>query len=183
MISGVIRCAGMLTIRAAEVDDAPAIARVHVDTWQAAYRGIIPQSYLDSLTVQNRTISWIRTLERGGPGALTLVSEDHDGRVIGFASGGPIRHSEMGYAGELSALYVSPRAQHIGHGRRLFMAVADRLAQRKLNGLFVWALAENPARRFYEKLGGQQIAETTREFAGHRLREIGYGWPETPHYG
>jgi ribosomal protein S18 acetylase RimI-like enzyme len=172
----------MLTIRAAETDDAPAIARVHVETWQAAYRGIIPQSYLDSLTVQNRTMSWIRILERGGPEVLTLVSEDHDGRVVGFASGGPIRHVEPGFAAEITALYVSPRTQRNGHGRRLFMALANRLARLKLNGLFVWVLAENPARRFYEALSGQQVNETTRDFAGKPLREIGYGWPETPNY-
>ena len=41
----------MLTVRAAEVDDAQAIARVHVDAWQATYTGIIPQPYLDQLNV------------------------------------------------------------------------------------------------------------------------------------
>jgi ribosomal protein S18 acetylase RimI-like enzyme len=172
----------MLTIRAAETEDAPAIAKVHVDTWRAAYRGIIPQDYLDTLTVQNRTIGWVRLLERGGGSLITLVSEDHDGRVVGFASGGPIRHRDPRFAAEIASLYVSPRAQRRGHGRRLFLALANRLAHRGLNGLFVWVLADNAARAFYETMGGREVNEITRDFAGVPLREIGYGWPETPRY-
>ena len=42
----------MLTIRPAELDDAPAIAQVHVDTWRSNYAGMIPQAYLDSLKIK-----------------------------------------------------------------------------------------------------------------------------------
>jgi hypothetical protein len=56
------------------------------------------------------------------------------------------------------------------------------LARQNLAGLFVWVLAENPARHFYETLGGQQLSETTRDFAGKPLSEIGYGWAKTPSY-
>src|SRR5882672_8394882 len=118
----------MLTIRAAELEDAPAIARVHVDTWRSTYAGIIPQHYLDNLTVQNRTINWVRVLERGA-GLITMVSEDHDRRIVGFASGGAMRQPELNFQAEISSLYVTRSHQRGGHGRRLFMAVADRLAK------------------------------------------------------
>ena len=172
----------MLTIRPAETDDAPAIAKVHVETWRAAYQGIVPQDYIDTLTVQSRTLSWVRLLERGGRDLITLVSEDHNGRIVGFGSGGPIRHREPRFAAEISTLYISPRAQRQGHGRRLFLALANRLGLRGLKGLFVWVLAENPARAFYEAMGGREVNEITRDFAGAPLREIGYGWPDTPTY-
>ncbi|MSO97443.1 MAG: GNAT family N-acetyltransferase [Rhodospirillaceae bacterium] len=172
----------MLTIRPAETDDAPAIAKVHVDTWRAAYRSIIPQDYLDTLTVQNRTIGWVRLLERGGKDLITLVSEDNDGRIVGFASGGRIRHREPRFEAEISSLYISPRVQRSDHGRRLFLSLSNRLAQRNLKGLFVWVLADNPARTFYEALGGREVSEITRDFAGVPLREVGYGWAETPSY-
>jgi ribosomal protein S18 acetylase RimI-like enzyme len=172
----------MLTIRPAEADDAPAIAKVHVDTWRAAYRGIIPQEYLDTLTVQNRTIGWVRLLQRERNDLITLVSEDNDGRVVGFGSGGRIRHNDPRFAAEITSLYISPRAQGHGHGRRLFMALSNRLAERKLKGLFVWVLAENAARGFYQTLGGIEAGEITRDFAGVPLREVGYGWAETPSY-
>jgi L-amino acid N-acyltransferase YncA len=173
----------MLTIRPAEVDDAPAIAQVHVETWRSNYTGIIPQHYLDSLTVPNRTLSWARLLERSNAGLTTLVSEDHDGAVIGFVSGGPLRHRDPRFQAEISSLYVLGAHQHAGHGRRLFLAAANRLAERGYKGLFVWVLADNnPACAFYEILGGESVAETSRAFAGKMLTEIGYGWQEIPTY-
>lgn len=173
----------MLMIRAADVDDAPAIAKVHVETWRSAYTGIIPQNYLDGMTAENRTLAWVRLLQRREPGYTTLVSEDHDQRIIGFVSGGPVRHREPRYQAEISSLYVQRSHQGGKHGRRLFLAAANRLAQHGLKGLFVWVLADNPARRFYEALGGEVVAETTRAFAGKPLKELGYGWKETPSYG
>ena len=173
----------MLTIRAAEVDDAPAIAKVHVDTWRSTYGGIIPQNYLDTLTVESRTIGWVRLLERGGGGFVTMVSEDHDGRVVGFVCGGPLRHRDQRFHAEISSLYVQRSYQRAGHGRRLFLAASNRLADRGLHGLFVWVLADNPSRNFYETLGGAVVDEATRNFAGKQLKELGYGWDQTPSYG
>ena len=172
----------MLTVRAAEVEDATAIARVHVDAWQATYSGIIPQPYLDQLNVQNRTITWVRMLERGGPQAITLVSEDHDERIVGFVSAGQARTEDPRFSAEITSLYVMPGFQRKGHGLRLFMAAANRLSRRKLKGLLVWVLAENNARGFYEALGGRPMTEITRSFAGKPLREVGYGWDEIPTY-
>jgi GNAT superfamily N-acetyltransferase len=173
----------MLTIRPAEVEDAAAIARVHVETWRTAYTGIIPQSYLDSMTVQNRTFVWIRLLERSAPAAVTLVSEDHDRRIIGFVAGGALRHRDDRYQAEISSLYVLASHQRESHGRRLFLAAGNRLAGYGLRGLFVWVLADNPWRHFYEGLGGEVVSETMRTFAGKPLKELGYGWSETPRYG
>ena len=172
----------MLIIRPADVDDAPSIAKVHVDTWRTTYGGIIPQSYLDNLTVQNRSVGWVRLLERTA-GLTTLVSENHDGRIVGFVSVGPIRHNEPRYQAEISSLYVLKRFQKAQHGRRLFLAACDRMAKAGYKGLFLWVLANNPARGFYESMGGVQVSEARRSFAGKPLHEIGYGWTETPRYG
>jgi ribosomal protein S18 acetylase RimI-like enzyme len=172
----------MLVIRSATTDDAPAIAKVHVESWQHTYKGIIPQPYLDSLTVQRRTIGWIRLLERGND-LVTLVSEDDKGRIVGFAGGCPIRHRDDRFQAEITSLYVAPHAQRRGHGRRLFLATANRLHQMELKGLFVWVLAANPATAFYRAMGGEPVSEMTAEFAGTPLKEIGYGWTETPAYG
>ncbi len=172
----------MLTIRPAERDDAAAIAQVHVDTWRSSYGGIIPKAYLDSMTVQNRTVVWLRLLERKDPGFTVLVSEDHDERIIGFVSACPLRHQDDRYQAEISSLYVLRTHQRANHGRRLFMAASHRLAQSGLNGLFVWVLAESPYRRFYAKLGGEPVAEMVQNFAGVPLKEVGYGWQQTPTY-
>ena len=104
----------MLTIRQADVDDAAAIASVHVSAWRSTYTGLIPQHYLDSLTIENRTISWVRLLQRSRAGLITMVSEDHDGQIIGFISGGPVRHRDPRFQAEISSLYVLKDHQQIG---------------------------------------------------------------------
>ena len=69
-------------------DDARGIAEVHVRSWQAAYRGQVPDSYLEGLSVEKRELAWIEILkdQMGG----VLVAED-EARIVGFASFGPIR--------------------------------------------------------------------------------------------
>ena len=174
----------MLIIRPAEVEDAAAIARVHVESWRSTYPGMIPQGYLDRLTVQNRSIGWVRLLERAPPDVITLISEDDDGQVVGFVTGGRLRHHDLRYEAEIASLYVLPGCQRAHHGRRLFLAASHRLAKAGYKGLFIWVLADNTrARKFYEAMDGVAVAEITRPFAGQPLREIGYGWAETPQYG
>ena len=107
----------------------------------------------------------MRLLERKEPAFTTLVSEDHDRRVIGFVTAGPLRHKDDCYQGEVSSLYVLRSHQRGNHGRRLFMAASNRLSLRGLKGLFIWV-----------------VAETERSFAGTPLKELGYGWSETPSY-
>jgi ribosomal protein S18 acetylase RimI-like enzyme len=171
----------MLTVRAAEVEDASVIARIHVETWRSAYRGIIPQGYLQTLDIRSRAVDWARAITHGRS-TVSLVSEDHDRRIVGFVTGGRLRHRDDRFQAEIASLYVLGSHQRAGHGRRLFLAAANRLARQGLNGLFVWVLADNPARGFYAAMGGEEVAEVTRNFAGKPLKEIGYGWLETPSY-
>jgi ribosomal protein S18 acetylase RimI-like enzyme len=173
----------MLTIRPAEMDDVASIAEVHVNSWRSQYQGMIPQAYLDSLSVQDRSVGWARVLERANPADITLVSEAHDRRIVGFVTAGPARSHRRFFQGEISSLYVLPAFQRSRHGNRLFLAAANRLADAGCASMIVWVLADNPARAFYEKLGGVKVAETQRPFAGSLLREVAYGWEQTPKYG
>jgi hypothetical protein len=40
----------------------------------------------------------------------------------------------------------------------------------------LWVLAENPSRKFYERLGGQLVYEKTVTIGGVPLIEVAYGW-------
>jgi len=44
-----VSTSGAVTVRYATVGDAPALGRVHVRAWLAAYRGQMPDDYLDGL--------------------------------------------------------------------------------------------------------------------------------------
>jgi GNAT superfamily N-acetyltransferase len=161
-------------VRPADLDDASSIARVHVDTWRTAYRGLLPDSFLASLAEDQYTQRWRRGLV--DPASRVFVAEDATG-VVGFASGGRERAGENGYAGELYAIYVLDRAQHRGYGRELVRAVVGALREMRFADMIVWVLRDNaPARRFYERLGGVYVRAQPITIGPALLQEVSYGW-------
>ncbi len=167
-------------IREAGVADAAAIARVQVDTWRTAYAGIVPAAYLAAASYAESEERWrerlLGAVERNG---FAYVAEDAAAAVIGFAVGGPERYGDLIYSGELYGLYILDSYQRQGIGRRLVTAVARRLREQGHLALLVWVLARNPARAFYEKLGGQPLYRRTISVGGAELEEVAYGWPDT----
>jgi ribosomal protein S18 acetylase RimI-like enzyme len=161
-------------VRPAELDDAAEIARVHVATWRSAYRGLMPDDFLASLSEAHYAERWQRVIGDGSN--RVFVVEDHD-RVAGFASGGRERAGETGFAGELYALYVLDEAQRHGHGRELVRAVAGALRDLHLPDMIVWVLRDNsPARAFYERLGGTYVRKQPITIGTTTLEEVSYGW-------
>jgi len=145
----------VMDIRPARMEDVPEIAFVHVRSWQAAYRGLLPQAYLDGLDPGQRIGQWERSLSatdwsRGG----TLVA-DADGRLSGFVSYGPARDgADSTRAGEIYAIYLMPAAWDEGIGRQLMAAALDRLGEARFDQVILWVLDSNVrARRFYEAGG------------------------------
>jgi len=164
-----------LTIREARPEDAAGIARVHVDSWRTTYPGIMPQAHLDAQSYADRERTWAEIL--GGPGgALVFVAEDSDGAVVGFASGGPERGGDPELRGEVYGLYLLQPQQGRGLGRRLIQALARRLAADGFDTLLIWVNALNPARHFYEAMGGVHVRTGQRTIRGVTYDDIGYGW-------
>ena len=98
-------------------------------------------------------------------------------RVVGFASAGLAR-ARRDVSGELYLLYVLRACHGRGIGRALFDACHYELARCGHHGLLVWVLADNPARRFYQRLGGEPAGESAVALAGVRLREVAFVWPD-----
>lgn len=127
-----------LTIRPARLADAAGIARVHVASWRMAYRGVIADATLDSLSESKRAAMWAERLKTlAVDPALReeslFVASDTDDDVVGFARGGRARPLSSGdlpaqYDGELYEIYMGPGFERRGVGRRLAGAVARRLA-------------------------------------------------------
>jgi ribosomal protein S18 acetylase RimI-like enzyme len=161
-------------VRPAEIEDAAAIARVHVASWRTTYRGILPDDFLESLSEERYEERWRRSLLDEG----TRVYVAEDGReVVGFASGGRERAGEHSFAGELYAIYVLEEAQGRGHGRGLVRAVSAGLRELDLADMIVWVLRDNTrARRFYERLGGIFIRSQPVTIGTAVLEEVSYGW-------
>jgi ribosomal protein S18 acetylase RimI-like enzyme len=168
-----------LAPRSARLSDAESIGAVQVASWRSTYRGIVPDDYLDAMTVEDHAGRWGRLLARPGSLELTFVVEE-EGRVVGFAMGGTEREGDRRYAGELYAIYLLPDARRRGHGRALAEAVSEALLERGLRSMLVWVLRDNlGARRFYERLGGVYVREHELDFgAGFTLPEVSYGWAD-----
>jgi ribosomal protein S18 acetylase RimI-like enzyme len=145
----------LIRIRRARPDDARAIARVHVASWQAAYRELLPATYLDALTVRSVGTSWRRRLAIAPPGEVVWVSTV-EGTVVAFCAAGPARDNRAwnGYAGEVTYLYVHPAIVGNGIGGALMHKALTDLERRGCVWAEVAVLEANTvARRFYEHLG------------------------------
>lgn len=141
-----------MKIRAALVSDAPAIARVHVDSWRAAYRGIISDEVLENLNIEQRTARWSSNLTDDV--SETMVEYSREG-ILGFVSFGATRDEDDDptQVGEIMAVYIAPVSWRQGIGRALCGAAVAALSARGFAEIVVWVLKENhPARVFYESV-------------------------------
>lgn len=141
-------------MRRARAEDADELAAVHVAAWNHTYAGLLPEAYLAARGFGARRAFWRDLFQRADPAVCVFVACDGAGRIVGFASGGPERSGLVDRRQELYALYVLPEAQREGTGRRLVEAVLDAMGP-----VAVWVLATNPARGFYERLGGRYLTE------------------------
>lgn len=167
-----------MLVRDAQANDAASIARVQVDSWRTTYAGILPECHLAGLSYERAEQVWRGGLTNPNWQSFIAVAEAPAAGIIGFACGGPERAGRPDYQGELYAIYLLQAYQLQGIGRALVSATAQRLLQRQLTTMLVWVLAANPARRFYEALGGVLVDERTIEIGGASLVEVAYGWKD-----
>lgn len=161
-----------LTIRTATVDDAPAVARIHVTSWRSAYAGIVPDDVLATLDVDAREHRWQGYLsdER----VRTWVAEA-SGRTIGFATLGPSRDEDADDGDvELYAIYLSPESWGTGAARELMRTLLAEVPTDVR--LTLWVFADNErARHFYRRHGlVPDGVERLEEFGGTHLTELRY---------
>jgi len=137
-----------MQLRPAEPDDAIAVARVHVRSWQVAYRTLLPDDYLDQLCPEDRAHKYdFSGLDPLKP--RTIVAAE-DGVILGFATTAPSREPNLPNYGELYALYVDPERWGQGIGMALLSAARANLFGLGFRRALLWILAGNVrAERFY----------------------------------
>ncbi|MCI4364753.1 MAG: GNAT family N-acetyltransferase [Thermoplasmata archaeon] len=174
---------GPATFRPAVVSDAGRLADIHIRVLMVTYRGIDPQEWLDSLPQQliERETRWRERLSQV-PVDVVHVAEVAPAGLVGFAVGGPARPPNLGYEGELISLYLLPEHQRRGIGRELVRRVARSLMERGLRGMLVRVLTANPARLFYERLGGRPVGVQTVTIGDQPLEETVYAWRDLDLY-
>ncbi|HXW87518.1 MAG TPA: GNAT family N-acetyltransferase [Streptosporangiaceae bacterium] len=165
-------------IRPAVVEDAAQIAEVHVRSWQGAYRGLIPQDYLDGLDPASWAEGRARSISQiDWARSACLVAAD-SASVVGFAHVGPTRDAgeDRDLTGEVMAIYVTPDAWSTGCGRELMSVALRRLAEAGYRQATLWVLDTNArARRFYERAGFEPDGGVQSDDRGaFQLREVRY---------
>ena len=160
-------------IEKAQITDANAIARIHVEGWQKAYKGIMPQHYLDSLSIEERAKRWESMLE----------SEDFEVWVFkqykdvrGWVSFGPSRDKDASdKTAEVRAIYVEPNFWGRGIGRELLAKAMAELKNAGFKEVTLWVLEDNHRTvRFYEHQGFTLCPSGPKkhEIAGKSLNKI-----------
>ena len=149
------------------------MARVHVRSWQAAYRGLLPAEYLDALKPEDRAARYIfENPDTTKP--WTIVAEDNS-LIAGFATTAPARDADAQGCGELYALYVDPDYWGRGIGAQLIEAARARLVELGFEQAVLWVMKGNArAERFYTIDGwqpdGHQRSEVMWEVTVNELR-------------
>lgn len=160
---------GIHVRRLEEGDDLAAVARVYVRSWRHAYRGIVPQGFLDSLSEGFWQLGLAKDIER------TFIACE-GGEAVGVCTYGPARCEALTGWGEVVSLYVLPDRARRGAGTALLEAALEALRGEGFERAYLWVLADNAsARAFYERRGFKLIErENVVEVAGERLREACY---------
>ena len=145
------------TIRPATVDDAEAIEALRVGVWRQVYRGLLPDDYLDWLTVTPEHVEQFREALHNTTSWRFLVAEAH-GHLIGYGGVGPVNDYDFPPAspgsGELRTLNVAIPWQRRGVGRALLDHLTDDLRDLGHESAILWTFRDNPAARaFYEANG------------------------------
>ena len=153
-------------IRPGTAADAEGVARVQVETWQAAYAHALPSDQLQALSLEE-------AVERHRRWPPTFVAE-RGGEIVGFISVGSSRDPDTD--GELFAIYVHPEHWGTGVGRTLIESGEEELRALGHEEAILWVLDDNPrARRFYE-LAGWSVDGPAREILifGFDVSEVRY---------
>ena len=165
-----------LTLREARRADGRAIAEIHVAAWRAAYRDLMPQSYLDALSIDERARMWERTIAQPGPAHLALA--EFDGELAGFCLYGPTRDRlQESDVAEIYAVNVHPARWRQGAGRLLCAHALREAATREHSTMTLWVMSGNGrARRFYQHLGftPDGAARTNTQLIGSPFDEVRY---------
>jgi ribosomal protein S18 acetylase RimI-like enzyme len=153
-------------IREAREDDVPALARLHVQTFNETHRG----GRTGGPSYELRERQWREALAARDGSRFCFVVEDDAGELVGFAKGTPHDGGVPGFAGELNKIYVLRRVHRQGIGRLLLCNVARRFTERGITSMLLFGEATSPSNGFYEAFGAERLYSKTGEFHG------GYGW-------
>ena len=156
------------TIRETTEKDIPALAALHVKTWNETYWNVKkPPAF------EIREWQWREQFKKNDGSWFCFVVEDNSAQLVGFAKGVAYSSTDLPeYSGELNKIYLLKNYQHLGLGRKLIGDVARRFLEKGINTMVLFGVPKNPSCSFHEAMGGEKLYAKNGEFHG------GYGWKD-----
>ncbi|MEA4823421.1 MAG: GNAT family N-acetyltransferase [Clostridiaceae bacterium] len=157
-------------LRRASGEDSLGLGTVYCFSWKEAYKDIVPESFLNSLTVENSAPK----PEHISPNNNFVIEET--GTIVGLVNFGKCRDASTNNVGEIRSIYVLPEMWRRGLGQQLFTAAKEEMKRTGFGGFCLWVLKENAAaRQFYKKMGMTDTGiEKGINIAGKELKELKY---------
>jgi L-amino acid N-acyltransferase YncA len=154
-----------IRIRELGIEDIPALAAIHVKTWNETYaRGN------NGPPVQLRENQWKEKFRKKDDGWFVLGVENVNGEMIGFAVGQT--HDDEVYKGQVNKIYLLQEYQRLGIGTKLLKEIVRRFRQMGINSMVLFGIPQNPTAHFHEAMGGKRLYGKQGVFYG------GYGWKD-----
>jgi ribosomal protein S18 acetylase RimI-like enzyme len=166
-----------VTIRKAQIKDAPSLGHIQVTSWRSAFRNIASDDYLDHMvSEEHQSDDWKEII--ADPEQVVYIAE-MNGEPIGYAWAHREDNETILWDAELISMHILPEYKRQGLGRRLFPTITKQLNEQGCSSIYLWVLKENhPSRKFYEALGGQLAGEHQIELGDRELTEVAYGWKD-----
>lgn len=163
-------------IRDVGTSEADAIADLHTVSWKSAYRGLLPEEYLENSMQGERRRHWAQKMP-----ALTnkefVLAAEQDGKLVGFVA--VLDKPEAGFDALLDNLHVRPDLKGFGIGGKLLNAVADRLLKTNRKSFYLFVLKGNTsAENFYLAKGGKRLDTVKNELGGMVVEATRFAWDE-----
>lgn len=162
-----------LVIRNAKIEDCRDLGRVHAQSWKIAYKGIVPDSFLEEMTGEKSEKRFINAISQGIENNIVAVIEN---QIVGFTCIGKCRDSDVDHKyGEIWGIYLLPSCWRQGIGTKLLLHDISILKNEGFDKVSLWVLEDNiSARRFYEKFGFEYDGTKKELNFGKVINEIRY---------
>lgn len=169
------------TLTAATSQDIQSIAELHAKSWRIAYRGMLPDDYLDQRVVPDRIAFWTTRFDSVPADRRLVLKARNDEALLGFVC--VLLDAEPRWGARLDNLHVSPELKGTGIGYVLFQAAREWIGRVSPGtAMHLWCVERNHlARRFYDRQGGKVVETATRPVAQDlSVPELRYWWSGTP---
>jgi len=163
-----------IIIRSATIDDAEKVARIKIEGLQTAYRGIIDDSFLNSMDINEEIEKRKNNIENG----VDIIVAELNNEIVGFCLYRNYIKDPVIYPNancEISSLYVKSTLKRKGIGTKLMQHVIQKLQNQGKSQMILGCLKENyPSRTFYEKMGGKVLKTEKITFGNKEYEETIY---------